>query len=328
VLTVLVAIHHRVVAWTIPDAYVSELQRRFPRVRFLRSQDCEADQSLAPQADVVFALAFTRDAATRATRLRWIHASGHAVGHFPLADLASRGIALTNSRGIQATPIAEHVMACLLALARQLPDALRRQGQRAWAPNDLVGPAAPWLLSGRTLGIIGLGSLGQAIATRAKAFGMRVVGARRHPERGAPPSVDQVVAHTDLDDMLEQADVVVLAAPWTPESDRLLDARAMARMKAGALVINVARGQLLDEAALVSALESGKLGGAALDVFATEPLPPDSPLWSMRNVIITPHSSGFRLGHFDAVIDLFAENLRRFERGEDLLNRVDLQAGY
>jgi phosphoglycerate dehydrogenase-like enzyme len=173
-----------------------------------------------------------------------------------------------------------------------------------------------------------MGTLGQAIAVRAKAFGMRVIGMRRNPERGAPEGVDQVIARADLDRMLEASDVIVLAAPWTPGTNQILDAAAIAKMKPGAVVINAARGQLLDESALASALTEGTLGGAVLDVFTTEPLPPDSPFWSMPNVIITPHTSGFRTDHFDAVIDLFSENLRRFERGEALLNVVDLEAGY
>jgi phosphoglycerate dehydrogenase-like enzyme len=245
-----------------------------------------------------------------------------------VVDLASRGITVTNSRGIQSTPIAEHVMACLLALARRLPQTLKRQEQRVWLPDELTGQASPWLIAGKTMGIIGLGTLGQAIAVRAKAFGMRVSGMRRNPERGVPEGIDEVIARSDLDRMLEVADVVVLAAPWTPGTNQILGAAAIAKMKPGAVVINVARGQLLDESALAKALAAGRLGGAVLDVFSTEPLPPDSPFWSMPNVIITPHTSGFRTDHFDAVMDLFSENLRRFERGEALLNVVDLEAGY
>jgi phosphoglycerate dehydrogenase-like enzyme len=219
-------------------------------------------------------------------------------------------------------------MACLLALARRLPQALRDQQERVWRPNALTGEASPWLLAGRTIGIIGMGTLGEAIAVRAKAFGMRVIGMRRNPDRGTPAGVDEVIGPSDRARLLREADVVVIAAPLTRETNRLLDAGAIAGMKAGAIVINIARGQLIDEAALAEALESGRLGGAALDVFTAEPLPPDSPFWSMPNVVVTPHNSGFRAGHFDAVIDLFAENLARFERGVDLLNVVDLQAGY
>ena len=325
---VLIAIHHRVVAWTIPEAHVDELRRRFPHVNFLHSRDRDSDLALAPDADVAFALGLARDAAARATKLRWVHCSAHAVGHFPLADLAAMGVAVTNSRGIQSTPIAEHVMGCLLALARRLPETFRHQEQRVWLPNELTGRASPWLIAGKTMGVIGLGTLGQAIAVRAKAFGMRVIGMRRNPERGVPDGIDHVIARSELDRLLDAADVVVLAAPWTPGTDQILDAAAIAKMKPGAVVINVARGQLVDESALAGALTDGTLGGAVLDVFTAEPLPPDSPFWSMPNVIVTPHTSGFRADHFDAVIDLFSENLRRFERGAELLNVVDVEAGY
>ena len=325
---VLIAIHHRVVAWTIPATQVEELRRRFPHIDFLHSRDRDSDLELAPEADVAFALGLSKEAAARAARLRWVHCSAHAVGQFPLADLASRGITVTNSRGTQSTPIAEHVMAGLLALARRLPQTLRRQEQRVWLPNELTGQASPWLIAGKTMGIIGLGTLGQAIATRAKAFGMRVIGIRRSPDRDVPVGVDQIVARIDVDRMLEEADVVVLAAPWTPGTNQILDSAAIGKMKPGAVVINVARGQLVDEPALEEALTSGRLGGAVLDVFTNEPLPPDSAIWSMPNVIITPHTSGFRTDHFDAVVNLFSENLRRFEGGGPLLNLVDMEAGY
>jgi phosphoglycerate dehydrogenase-like enzyme len=327
-MNVLIAIHHRVTAWEISPAHVDALRTRFPRDTFLHAADRDADLALAPEADVAFALSLSKDAIARAARLRWLHASGHAVSHFPLADLAARNVIVTNSRGVQGVPIAEHVMGCLLALARRLPDTLRMQREHTWRPNELRDAGAPWLVSGKTIGIIGMGTLGQTIAARAKAFGMTVIGMRRDPSRDRPPHVDQVVGPADRDRLLTVADVVVLAAPSTAETERILDAEAIARLKPHAIVVNIARGSLLDEAALSAALTAGKLGGAILDVFETEPLAPESPLWDLPNVILTPHSSGFRQGHFDAVIDLFSENLQRYERGEPLLNLVNLETGY
>jgi D-2-hydroxyacid dehydrogenase (NADP+) len=325
---VLIAIHHRVQAWTIDAARVEELRRRFPHVTFLHSTTRDADIDFAETADAAFALALSKEAVARATALKWVHCSGHAVGHFPLPELAAGGVVVTNSRGVQAVPIAEHVMACLLALARRLPHTLRDQQQSLWRPNELLGDGSPWLLAGRTLGIIGVGTIGQAVAARSKAFGMHVVGMRRNPRREPPAGFDLVLGPEDRDRFLNLADIVVVAAPLTDETTRLLDATAIARMKPGAIVINVARGQLVDETALAEAVATGRLGGAALDVFTTEPLPPQSPLWSLPNVIVTPHNSGFRVGHFDAVVDLFCENLTRFERGIELLNVVDLKSGY
>ena len=325
---VLIAIHHRVQAWTIQPVHVNQLRHRFPHVTFLHSATRDTDIELAETADIAFALGLPNEAVARAARLKWVHCSGHAVGHFPLADLRARGITVTNSRGVQAIPIAEHVMAGLLALARRLPQTMRDQQERMWRPNALVGDASPWVLYGRTLAVIGVGTIGEAIAVRAKAFGMRVVGVRRHPKRGCPAGFDEVHGPADTDRLLALADVVVVAAPLTADTNLLLDADAIAKTKTGAIVVNIARGQLLDEGALARALAEGRLGGAVLDVFTTEPLPAESPFWLMPNVVITPHDSGFRAGHFDAVIDLFSENLTRFECGVDLLNVVDLNAGY
>jgi phosphoglycerate dehydrogenase-like enzyme len=325
---VLVAVHHRVAAWTIPSTHVDELRSRFPHITFLHSTTRQTDIDLAADAAVAFALALSQEAVSRTRHLRWLHCSGHAVGHFPLAELAARGVTVTNSRGVQAIPIAEHVLGGLLALARRLPHTLRDQQARAWRPNELTGEASPWLLAGRTIGVIGVGTIGGAIAARAAAFGMRVIGMRRNPGRGTPAPFAEIFGQHELGRFLPACDVLVMAAPLTSETQRLLDAAAIASMKTGAIVINIARGQLVDEPALADALQSGRLGGAVLDVFNAEPLPPDSPFWSLPNVIVTPHNAGFRAGHFDAVIDVFTENLRRFERGVELLNVVDLETGY
>ena len=325
---VLIAIHHRVQAWTIQPAHVAELRRRFPHITFTHSTTRETDIELAETADIAFALSLPKEAVARAAGLKWVHCSGHAVGHFPLADLAARRITVTNSRGVQAIPIAEHVIACLLALARRLPQTMRDQQERLWRPNELIGDASPWVLSGRTLGIIGVGTIGESIAVRARAFGMQVIGIRRHPKRERPAGFEEVLGPSDIDRLLALADIVVVAAPLTAETNLLLDADAIAKMKSGAIVVNIARGQLVDEEAVASALAERRLGGAVLDVFTTEPLPAHSPFWSLPNVIVTPHNSGFRPDHFDAVVDLFAENLTRLERGVELLNVVDLNAGY
>jgi len=319
---VLVAVHHRVDAWTIPPSHVDQLRRRFPHITFLHSTTRDEDVELAADADVAFALALSREAIARAQQLRWVHCSGHAVGHFPLAELTARNIIVTNSRGVQSVPIAEHVMACLLALARKLPETLRDQQQRAWRPNAFTGEASPWLLAGRTIGIVGMGTIGAAIATRAKAFGMRVIGMRRNPLRGVAGAFDEVLGPGDSNQLLAVADVVVIAAPFTAETHRLLDAAAIQMMKPGAIVINVARGQLIDEAALAQALASGRVSGAALDVFTTEPLPADSPFWSMPNVIVTPHNSGWTQGMVRRRWDEIADNIRRFAAGDPLINLV------
>jgi phosphoglycerate dehydrogenase-like enzyme len=178
------------------------------------------------------------------------------------------------------------------------------------------------------MAVVGLGSIGAAVAVRAAGLGMKVVGVRRRLEQVAPPGVERVAGPDELGPVLAVADVVVLAAPLTGGTDRLLDAAAISRMKPGAVLVNVARGQLVDETALAAALASGHLAGAALDVFDDEPLPPKSAFWSLPSVIVTPHTSGFRIDHWDDVIDLFEQQLARFRAGEPLLNVVDPDAGY
>ncbi len=325
---VLISIRQPVVAWAIPTAHVERLRRRFPDVTFTHALDDGADVDGIADADAAFTWTMTPEMLARARRLRWVHSSAVAVGTLPLADLAARGVVITNSRGIQSDAIAEHVIACLLALAKQLPLAIRCQDARQWAQNEMVGGTTPWLVGGQRMGVVGLGTIGRAVAMRAAALGMHVVGVRRRPEQGTPVGVREVVGPGQVGDVLATSDVLVLAAPWTGATDRLLDAAAIACMKRGAVVINVARGQIVDEAALVSALEAGHLAAAALDVFNEEPLPPASPLWSLPNVIITPHTSGFRIDHWDAVIDLLETQLELFRRGAPLLNQVDAAAGY
>jgi phosphoglycerate dehydrogenase-like enzyme len=265
--------------------------------------------------------------AERAARLRWVHTSAVAVETLALAELFARHIIVSNSRGIQATPIAEHVFAVLLALAKRLPAVLEQQQARRWAQNDFVGERMPWLLRGRTLGVIGVGTIGSQVALLGDAFGMHVMGLRRRGREPAP-GVHEMRSYDDLDTLLSRADVVVIAAPLTSETSGMIGRQQFARMKQGAILINVGRARIVDHVALTEALHAGHLGGASLDVFHQEPLPPQDPLWSAPNVILTPHTSGFRVGHWDEVIDLFAENLRRFLSGQPIRYRIDPALGY
>ena len=250
------------------------------------------------------------------------------MGTLCLDALAARGVVVSNSRGIQGAPIAEHVFASLLALTHRLPLAFDRQRQRIWAQSEFSGPRLPVLLRGLRLGVIGLGSIGAEVARLGAAFGMDVVGVRRHPERGAPDGVREVWGVERLDDLAAAMDVIVVAAPLTSETELLFDARRLALMQPRAWLVNVARGQLVDSRALAAALASGALAGAAIDVFEQEPLPQDSPLWDTPNLLVTPHTSGFRAGHWDDVVDLFIDNLAQWDRGMPLRWLVDLSRGY
>jgi phosphoglycerate dehydrogenase-like enzyme len=250
------------------------------------------------------------------------------VGTLCLEALAARGVVVSNSRGVQAVPIAEHVFGLLLALVRRLPLALARQRQRRWAQDEFAGPAQPLTLRGQCLGVVGLGSIGAEVARLGVAFGMDVVAVRRDPAGGGPDGVRAVWGPGELDRLLGAADAVVLTAPLTAETATLIDARRLALMRPGARLVNVARGQLVDAAALAAALGRGDLAGAALDVFDREPLPPDDPLWEAPNLIVSPHVSGYQPAHWPQVVDLFVENVRRWEAGTPLRWVVDARRGY
>lgn len=248
-----------------------------------------------------------------APRLRWLHTFSAGVDHPWFQALRARGIRLTTSSGAHAVPIAQTVLLYLLALSRDLPRWLDAQRRRAWEPHSFAD------LQGLVLGVVGLGPIGLEVARLGAAFGMRVVGARRTP-RGDEPCETWPLAR--LDELLALADALVLALPLTDDTRHLLDAARLARMKRGAWLVNVGRGALVEEPALVDALREGRLGGAGLDVFETEPLPPESPLWSLPNVLVTPHSSGDTPGNRERATAIFLENLGRFARGEPLRNEV------
>jgi phosphoglycerate dehydrogenase-like enzyme len=209
-----------------------------------------------------------------------------------------------------------------------VPFVLENQRQARWAQNEFTGEQLPWLLRGRTLGLIGVGTIGAEIAKRAEAFGMRVIALRRRPAYGVIGHVERVYGADELDDFLGQCHVLVIAAPLTPETLGMMSAERFAQLPKGAVVINVGRAKIIDTEALIAALHSGHLGGASLDVFPQEPLPSDHPLWTAPNVILTPHTSGFRQGHWDEVIQLFGDNIDRFLSGQPLKYRIEPDLGY
>ena len=314
--------------WRVPERQVQRLRQEFPDITFVHAQsDADAGAAIGT-ADVALASRLSAAMVESAPRLQWVHSTAAAVGILPLPELAARGILVSNSRGIQAAPIAEHVMGGLLVLSRRFNLLLQAQQERRWIQNELTSNKWPWSLKGRSMTILGFGTIGQEVARRAHVFGMRVTGIRRRLDQPLPPFVDRMMGGSQLDEAVRGADVLVISAPFLRETDRMIRAEQLALMNPGAILINVARGKIVDEPALLDALHSGQLGGAVLDVFEREPLDPASPLWNLPNVIISPHSSGVRPDHWEEIMDLFSENLRRFQRGETLLNAVDCNAGY
>lgn len=325
---ILVSIQQAVAQWQIPPEGVAALRARFPQLTFIHATTPEQRAAALKECDAAYTWILSADELAQATKLRWIHTSAVAVETLCLPELFARGIAVSNTRGVQAVPIAEHVLAVLLALAKRLPFVLENQQQARWAQNEFVGDRMPWLLNGRTLGLVGVGTIGAEIAKRAEAFGMRVIALRRRPAYGTIGHVERVYGRDELDDFLGQCYVLVVAAPLTPETHGLLGAQQFARLPRGAVVINVGRAKIIDTDALVDALKSGHLGGASLDVFPQEPLPPDHPLWRTPNVLLTPHTSGFRQGHWDEVIEMYGDNIERWLRGEPLKFRIEPELGY
>ncbi len=314
--------------WNTPASEVERLRVRFPDIAFTHALSDEEAAAAIGSADVVLASRLSPAMVERAPRLRWVHSTAAAVDILPLKVLFGRDIRVSNSRGIQAVPIAEHVMGGLLILSRRFNLMLEAQRGSRWIQNDLTGESWPWSLRGRNMTILGFGTIGQEVSRRAHAFGMHITGIRRRLDQPVPPFVDRIVGPDRLDEALQGTDVLVLSAPFNPETDRLINASRLALLHRGAILINVARGKIVDDAALQEALRDGQLGGAVLDVFDREPLPQTSPLWTTPNVIISPHSSGLRPDHWTEVIDLFSENLRRFRQAEPLLNQVSPEEGY
>jgi D-2-hydroxyacid dehydrogenase (NADP+) len=251
--------------------------------------------------------------ALKAERLRWCHTFSAGVDNGFFQVLLQRGVRLTTSTGAQAVPIAQTVMLYLLALSRDLRGWDRDQAERRWAPRDVVD------LQGKTLGVVGLGSIGLEVARLGEAFGMHVIGMRREP-RGDEPC--ETWPLSQLRELFRRADAIVLALPLVEETRGLIDVSVLSAAKPGAWFVNIARGEIVDEPALIDALKDGRLAGAGLDVFATEPLADTSPLWSLPNVIITPHSSGTNRGNHVRASEIFIDNLARYVRGESMRNEV------
>ena len=260
--------------------------------------------------------------------LRWAHTATAGVGS-SLAHLAGSGVVLTNSAGIHADPMADWVIAAIAFFARGLDRMVSAQRQGRWAKEDFTDGAIP-MREFRELrvGIVGLGGIGSAVARRALALGMAVAGVRRHPERGGPRGVEWVGALADLPRLAGGSDVLVIAAPHTAETAGAVNRSVLERLPLHALVVNVSRGSLLDEAALLELLELRRLRGAALDVFATEPLPPEHLFWRHARVLVSPHVSAVTRGFWERETALIVDNIGRYLAGASLTNVVDLEAGY
>lgn len=291
------------------------------------AQDAEAERRLSEAlatTEVIFGVGrLPAGLLEHAPRLRWYQAMTAGVDRVPESLLRSPRLTVTSARGHNASAVAEHVIWALLSLARGARRLHRSQEAGRWER------LTPGELAGQTLGIAGFGAIGEQVARRARAFAMRVIGTRRSARPGdAHPLLDELLPPDRLDHVLAQSDAVVVALPLTAETRGLFGAELFRKMRPTAYLIDVSRGGVVDGAALAEALAVGSIAGAAIDVADPEPLPADSPLWAMENVIITPHISGSSAAFNARAVDFFLHNLRRFQAGEPLLNVVDPERGY
>jgi D-2-hydroxyacid dehydrogenase (NADP+) len=271
----------------------------------------------AALADCDALVTFVYDDAILDADPTWVHSIQAGVDRFPLDEFEARGVPLTNSTGIHGTGVGESVLGTMLMLARRLHRYRSSQERREWDRPDWD---EPFTLRGESCCVVGLGTLGRGIAARADAVGMDVSGVKRTPT--PTDHADPVYPATELHEAIADARFVALSVPLTNRTEGLVGAAELARMRADAYLVNVARGGVVDQSALVTALEEGEIAGAALDVFETEPLPADSPLWAMDDVVVTPHASAATREYYERIAALVRENLRRLDAGEDLGNRV------
>lgn len=296
----------------------------------LRFAAGEAAHRAIVDAEVVLGGSVPPDLLAAATRLRWVSFWSAGLDNKLTPELLARDLHITNASGIHGPNIAEHVLAFMLMFTRQMPWHLRAQIEGEWRRSPRFHGATASELTGQTLGVVGLGRIGEALTVRAKAFGMRVVATKRDPRARYTADItpDALYPPEALPRLLAESDHVCIALPSTPQTYHLFDAAMLAHLKSTAYLYNIARGKIVDEAALIAVLQAGRLAGAGLDVFETEPLPADSPLWKMENVILTPHVAGLTPHYFARAAALFAANLKRYLDGLPLQNRYDPQRGY
>jgi len=325
----LIAVHHHFNLWNVPSWFPEKLQRDFPQIEVTHRANYDGVEEYLRDSEIVFAFSLRPEQFSFAQKLRWIHAPTAAVHQLLFPELVASNVVLTNAHEVHGPVVAEHVIALIFALAKKIPQAARLQQRRTWGQDAMwnEGPR-PREVADATLGLIGLGSIGNRVARMAASLGMRVIAVREHPEKERPEGVAAVYAPAQLNDLLSQSDYVVVAAPLTEATRGLINTDRLGAMRPDAYLINVGRGPQVDATALADALRNRRIAGAALDVFEQEPLPAESPLWELENLLITPHTAGLTEKLWQRHYALFSENLRRYLAREPLLFVVDKHKGY
>lgn len=328
-MNLLIVVHHQFELWRVPAWFVQRLSEEFPALSITNRDSYEGIESSLREAEVIFTISLRPEQFALCERLRWIHAPTAAVHQFLFPELVNSDVILTNSTEVHGPVVAEHVLALIFALAKKIPQAAALQKKHKWGKEQIWSRGAhPKEIAGATLGLVGLGSIGRRVARMGSALGMRVIAVREHLGKEKPEGVAEILPTAKLEQMLRLADFVVLAAPLTPETTKLMDVRRLAAMKPDSYLINVGRGPQIDEPALLEALRERRIAGAALDVFDKEPLPADSPLWNLENLLITPHTAGITDKLWTRHYELFSGNLRRYLGHEPLQSVVDKRKGY
>jgi phosphoglycerate dehydrogenase-like enzyme len=333
----------RASAWALPPAGAGRLRDAAPAgweivfVDALTSSDgdggaapSEEVRAAVAEAEAYFGFGMARTLFTGAPRLRWIHSASAGVGGLLFSEVRTSEVIVTNSAGVHAVPMAEYMLGGILYLLKSFDLAVEHQRAGIWDKNVFAGPGSTVreLRDCRVL-IVGAGGIGSALATRLTMLGSRCTGVRRRPERGVPEGFEQVVGPGEWHELLPEIDVLVVAAPATSETKSMVTGEVLDRLPDDAIVVNVARGSLMDEHALAERLASGKLRGAVLDVFEEEPLPSSSPLWGLSRVLLTPHVSAVSPhGFWERELALFVDNWRSYVEGREMKNVVNKEAGY
>jgi phosphoglycerate dehydrogenase-like enzyme len=315
-------------SFALPAQYIERIRAVSPKIKVKQSQNREEALAMIVDADILLAGFFSLELFKAAKQLKWIQTLYAGVDAFLYPDVVRSPVIITNAGGVNAIPVSEQVVGMMLCLSRKLHIFMRNQKERKWKTNDVDLIFKMDELSGKTAGLVGLGRIGSEIAKKAKCLGMRVIATRRNPSALKPDYVDELIPVENLEELLAQSDFVIIQIPLTRDTEGMFGEKEFHHMKRTAYLINASRGNIVKEDELIKALKEERIAGAALDTFAVEPLPQDSPLWNMENVIITPHVAGLTPFYPERLTDLFCENLKRFMGNQPLVNVVDKTRGY
>lgn len=325
---ILIVHYHPFELWRAPAWVRDRLAGDFPQTTVTQLPSFDRLPEEIGEAEVFIGASLRPDQLAAAKKLRWLHSPAAGVHQLMYPEMIASDVVITNAREIHGPVVAEHALALVLALAKRLPQAMRYQAKRHWAQQTMWDERPrPREVAGATVAVVGMGSIGREFTARAKALGMRVLAVRENPKKG-PEGADAVYSGAQLNEVLPQADYVLLCAPITPDTTGVMNRERLALMKPDAFLLNVSRGPLIDEPALLETLRNRAIAGAALDVLVDEPLPPESPFWELENLFITPHTAAVTEKLWERHYRQISENLTRFLAGKPLLHEVNKKGGY